>query len=196
MKANEKIPCGACESGHYEEVIKRYETKAAGDVEIVLPKVKILRCPACGDELIPPETQEQIDRAIAEQTEQLSQRELEDIAECFGLDQTEASEVLGLGSKTFHRWLKGTQFPSRSMGYYLRVLAQFPEAFDWLRERGWRKRNRVTTIGVGNVAIQFPDLQWLRGQSRPSVRPELFEPDPQEHFRFNPAALIKETKVK
>src|SRR6184192_2139194 len=141
MNSSERISCAACADGHYEEIVTRYETKAADDVQIVIPNAKILRCEKCGDELIPPETQEQIDRAIAEQTERLSQRELEDIHENSGLDQTEVSEVLGLGSKTFHRWLKGTQYPSRSMGYYLRVLAEFPQAFEWLRERGWRKRN-------------------------------------------------------
>jgi len=146
MKASEQIPCGACESGQYEEIVTRYETKAADDVQIVLPRARLLRCKKCGAELIPPETQEQIDRAVAEQTEQLSQRELEEISGKFGLDQTEVSEVLGLGSKTFHRWLKGTQYPSRSMGYYLRVLAEFPEAFEWLRERGWRKSNRVAPL--------------------------------------------------
>ena len=148
MKTIEQIPCAACETGHYEEVFTRYEAAAADGVEISIPAITLLRCPKCGDELIPPETQALIDRSVAEQTEQLTQRELEEMAERFGQDQTEISETLGLGSKTFHRWLKGRQYPSRSMGYYLRVLAEFPEALEWLKERGWRRQDRVAQRGA------------------------------------------------
>jgi len=155
MKAVERISCAACENGHYDEVYARYEATAADDVQIVLPRVRLLRCPDCGDELIPPDTQAQVDRAVAEQTEQLTQRELEEIAERFGLDQTQTAEVLGLGNKTFHRWLKGTQYPSRSMGYYLRVLAKFPEAFEWLKERRWRKRSRI----AGSDAVKLAAIR-------------------------------------
>lgn len=142
MTADENILCTACEDGFYKEVFEPYKTKAADDVEIFISKVKILRCSKCGDELLPPETQEQIDRAIAEQTEVLAPEELKEIADKFRLDQTQISEALGLGSKTFHRWLKGTQYPSRSMCYYLRALAEFPDVFEWVRERGWRRKNR------------------------------------------------------
>ena len=39
------------------------------------------------------------------------------------------SEILGLGTKTYHKWESGAQFPTRSMSYYIRMLAEFPEAF-------------------------------------------------------------------
>ena len=128
-------------------------------------------------------------------TERLSQKELEDLQEKSGLDQTEISEVLGLGSKTFHRWLKGTQYPSRSMGYYLRVLAEFPEAFEWLKAKGWRKRNRIVQAQL-NFAVQFRDLDWLT-REMPSctdvAAPFSFS---HENSRFNPASLFQKIKVK
>ena len=189
------MPCAACEEGHYEIVFGSYETLAADDVQVVIPKVKLLRCPKCGDELIPPETQKEIDRAVAEQTEQLSQRELEEAADTFGIDQTRISEVLGLGNKTFHRWLKGTQYPSRSMGFYIRILTEFPEAFEWLKERAWRKRNRMSLNANLNPAVQFPDLAMMTRATptmcdlNQSVFPEA------NGRRFNPATTFTHTKV-
>jgi hypothetical protein len=69
------------------------------------------------------------------------------------------SEILGLGLKTFHKWESGRQFPTRSMCYYIRVLAEVPGAFDFLRRRAWRARNRVTTPPAkADLAAMFPDL--------------------------------------
>ena len=197
MKTNEQIPCAACESGHYEEIFTQYETSAADGVEISIPSVKLLRCPKCGDELIPPEAQEQIDRAVAEQTEQLTQRELEEMAELFGGDQTQISDLLGLGSKTFHRWLKGHQFPSRSSGFYLRVLAEFPEALEWVRERGWRKKNRVAQFAKLDLTVQFPDLNTSLIEAATPVRERVEKLLAGLHGRrFNPAAQFRHTIVK
>lgn len=196
MKTVKELPCPACGVGHYEEVLVPYKTTLADDVQLEIPKIKVLRCQNCGDELIPAETQKQIDRAIAEKTEQLSQHELEQIAVKFGLDQTEISEVLGLGSKTFHRWVNGTQYPSRSMCYYLRILAEFPEIFEWLRQRAWRngdRRGRLTNV---NLAEQFSDLAWVTNQVPSAVRgwqqPNFSET---ENRRFNPVSAFVQTKV-
>jgi putative zinc finger/helix-turn-helix YgiT family protein len=182
--------------GHYEEIVTEYRATLADGVELEIPGVKLLRCQNCGDELIPAETQDQIDRAIAEKTEQLSQQELEEISVKFDLDQTQISEVLGLGSKTFHRWLNGTQYPSRSMCYYLRVLAEFPEAMEWLKERGWRRHNRVSQIEKINLATQFSDLAWVTRQLPSAVRgwqQQNFSET--ENRRFNPVSAFVRTKV-
>jgi len=194
MNPAEKMACCSCEQGHYEEVFDRYETTAADDVKVVIPRVKLLRCASCGDELLPPETQKQIDVAIAEQTEQLAARELEAIWESFNMDQTQTAEVLGLGGKTFHRWLKGTQYPSRSMGYYLRVLAEFPEAFDWLKTRGWRRHNRVAQFQKLQFEIQFPELAHITTETEWS-RVEKPADSASGRLRFNPTALFRKTKV-
>ncbi len=188
------MACGSCKQGHYEEVLDSYEATAADDVKIIIPRVKLLRCPNCGDELLPPETQGQIDEAVAEQTEQLSPRELERIWERFDLDQTGASEVLGLGGKTFHRWLKGTQYPSRSMGYYLRVLSEFPEAFEWLKERGWRRSNRVAHMQKLQFELQFPDLARIFTEAQ-WRRPDPLSSTEGTRLRFNPTTLFRKTKL-
>jgi putative zinc finger/helix-turn-helix YgiT family protein len=102
-------------------------------------------CDKCGEEILSLESARAVDAAIADHTERLTPNELRELREQFGVDQTEMSEALGLGGKTFHRWEKGTQYPSRSMGYYLRLLREFPEAFEWLRSRRWKGRNRHVT---------------------------------------------------
>lgn len=194
MKTSEKMTCCSCGQGHYEEVFDRYETVAGDDVKICIPRVKLLRCSKCGDELLPPETQKQVDEAIAEQTDQLSPRELEAIWEQLNLDQTQSAEVFGLGSKTFHRWLNGTQYPSRSMGYYLRVLAEFPNALEWLKERGWRKKNRVAQFQKLDFQLQFPELArvttettWRRVETNVEVG--------SGRLSFNPTTLFRQTKI-
>jgi DNA-binding transcriptional regulator YiaG len=194
MNPAEKIACCSCESGNYEEVFDRYEAVAADDVKVVIPRVKLLRCPNCGDELLPPETQKQIDAAIVEQTEQLTARELEGIWEGFSLDQTATADALGLGGKTFHRWLKGTQYPSRSMGYYLRVLGEFPEAFEWLKTKGWRRRNRVAQFGKIEFHVQFPELARTSTETEWTRAGTVSEPVG-GRLRFNPTALFRKTKL-
>ena len=46
------------------------------------------------------------------------------------------------------------------MSYYIRVLAEFPQAFEWLRRRAWRQKNRLTqTHEQPDFAAMFPDLR-------------------------------------
>jgi hypothetical protein len=49
------------------------------------------------------------------------------------------AESLGLGSKTWMRWENGEQNMSRSMGYFIRAMAQFPDVYEWVADRGWRQ---------------------------------------------------------
>lgn len=135
-----KIPetCLECDEGRYQIVVKPYESRGQDGNVVVVPNVKFLRCTHCGEELIPAESARDISRYVAEATEQLTKAELYAMLEASELSQKDFAEAIGLGEKTFHRWLKGTQIVSRSMGYYLRAMVRFPEAFEWVKERGWR----------------------------------------------------------
>jgi putative zinc finger/helix-turn-helix YgiT family protein len=151
--------CPICGKGILQLVRTNYEYKHPDEPVVNVPDVWIECCDQCGEQIFPSETSQYIERFIAEQAEQLTPDELEEIRLALDVDQTEMSQILGLGEKTFHRWENGTQFPNRSMCYYIRVLAQFPEAFEWLRERGWRRSNRVAPILAAlDLASQFPDL--------------------------------------
>jgi putative zinc finger/helix-turn-helix YgiT family protein len=138
MKNNQQIVCPVCTKGHLHSKISDYTTVLPDGEKITVPNVVLDICDTCGEAAISLEASEQVEAFIAEQIEQLSTNEITKIRSSLNVDQTEMSETLGLGGKTYHRWEKGNQIPSRSMGYYLRILHEFPEAFAWLRSRGWR----------------------------------------------------------
>lgn len=130
--------CFECDQGHYEMVVQPYSCGGQDGNVVVVPDVTFFRCTHCGEELIPAESCRYISRYSAEANEQLTKAELHAMLEASGLSQKDFAEAIGLGEKTFHRWLKGTQIASRSMGYYLRAMQRFPEAFEWVKQRGWR----------------------------------------------------------
>ena len=166
-----KMPehCFECEKGRLVEVVQNYTDVGPDGASVVVPGVKMLRCTECGEELIPAESNRYISRYVAEANEQLTKAELFAMLEASGLSQKDFAEAIGLGEKTFHRWLKGTQVVSRSMGYYLRALERFPEAFAWVRERRWRRPEPTSVrlpTGAASLPSRFPALQ-RRAMSRP-----------------------------
>jgi HTH-type transcriptional regulator / antitoxin MqsA len=156
--AGQTCPC--CQQGHFALVQIDHTERVADDNPITVPGVWVERCDHCGEIVFPGETTRFIESAVAEQTEQLTAGELERIREDLGVDtQDEMSEILGLGLKTFHKWESGRQFPTRSMSHYLRVLAEFPDAFEWLCRRAWRQKNRLAEPeSVTDWRAIFPDL--------------------------------------
>ena len=180
MNAESANLCPACDTGQLRAQRLDYTVTAADGVKVVVPNLQVEVCDHCGEIAVSADAATAIDATIAEQTEQLTVRELERIREDLGVDQTEMSAILGLGGKTYHRWEKGNQVPSRSMGFYLRILSEFPEAFAWLRGRGWRRRNRLAIPALAfDFSTAFPDL--TATQSAPTVR---------EVPRFNPAKAL------
>jgi putative zinc finger/helix-turn-helix YgiT family protein len=143
MKAAEPILCPTCESGHLQQVNRDYIAQLGEGQKLTVPNIAMEVCDQCHAEILSLETARKIDAAIAEYTDRLTPGELTAIRESFGVDQTEMSEALGLGSKTYHRWEKGSQYPSRSLGYYLQILRAHPEVFAWLRARGWQAQDRL-----------------------------------------------------
>jgi putative zinc finger/helix-turn-helix YgiT family protein len=171
--AGQTCPC--CQQGHFALVQIDYTEPVADDNPITVSGVWVERCDHCGETVFPGETTRFIESAVAEQTEQLTPRELERIREDLGVDtQDEMSESLGLGLKSYHKWESGKQFPTRSMSYYIRVLAEFPQAFDWLRRRAWRQKNRLAQFqsepSQADFVLMFPDLpqRYLAIECKPS----------------------------
>ncbi len=174
--------CPLCRKGHFAlSQINHTEALPDGNL-IALRDIWVDRCDSCGEVVFPAETTQFIETIVAEETEQLTPQELERIREDFGTDQTETGEILGLGSKTFHRWESGHQFPTRSMSFYIRVIAEFPQAFEWLRQRAWRNKNRIATSGLAkDWTAMFPDLV-----ASPTVT-DRFNLSPLSASRRNPA---------
>ncbi len=174
MNAETENLCPVCDGGHLQAKTLDYPVTVSGDVKVNVRNLAVELCDACGEVVLSADAADAVDAAIAEQTEQLTVRELERIREDLDVDQTEMSEILGLGSKTYHRWEKGNQVPSRSMGYYLRVLQAFPEAFEWLQARGWRRENRRTQLAGIDFGQAFPSLR----QSAPLTSSRTGRPNP------------------
>jgi YgiT-type zinc finger domain-containing protein len=168
-----KIPeqCLECDEGRYEVVVKDHTHRGSDSAAILVPGVKFIRCTHCGEELIPAESGRYISGFVAEANEQLTKAELFSMLEASGLSQKDFAEAIGLGEKTFHRWLKGTQVVSRSMGYYLRAIARFPETFKWVLERKWREPAAKAHKWVANGKSHSVRFQALEGRSGRIIRP-------------------------
>jgi transcriptional regulator with XRE-family HTH domain len=76
---------------------------------------------------------------VADHTEPVSAEFLKQTRLSLQPNMTLLAESLGLGSKTWMRWENGEQNMSRSMGYFIRAMAQFPEVYEWVADRGWRQ---------------------------------------------------------
>ena len=119
--SNHPETCFACGDGHYQEVIEDYRLDLPEGETLTVPKLLILRCGKCGEDTIPPESSRRIETAVEQHQDTLPVAAIRSFLEQFQIDQTEAAEALGMGGKTLHRWARGTQRVSRSMGYFLRA---------------------------------------------------------------------------
>jgi len=140
MNATKNTTCPCCGEGTLRSLSRDYLAKIGEGQTIKASNISMEVCDKCGEEILALEAAREVDLAIAEYTERLTPAELTAIREGFGVDKTEMSKALGLGGKTYLRWEQGSQYPNRSMGNDLRVLREIPEAFEWLRTRGWKGR--------------------------------------------------------
>jgi|SRR5215469_5744346 len=170
---NKITKCFDCDSGHYVPETKEYVLTTQDGGNVTIPDLTVLRCSNCGREMIPADSVKRISAALLAEPDQFTRKQLYRFLEQFNISQVEAAEIAGLGAKTITRWLRGTQVISRSMGYYLRVLMAFPEAFEWVRNRRWRRIDPLVAREQGNETIplrfnQFPALR-KRVDWHPSV---------------------------
>jgi YgiT-type zinc finger domain-containing protein len=135
--------CFECGEGHYQEMIQDYRRALPDGETLIVPRLLILRCDKCGEETIPPESSRCIETAVDQHQDTLPVAVVRSFLEQFQIDQTEAAEALGMGGKTFHRWARGTQRVSRSMGYFLRALMAHPAVYEWIRDRRWRRAGQT-----------------------------------------------------
>ncbi|MDA7520878.1 type II toxin-antitoxin system MqsA family antitoxin [bacterium] len=140
-KKNKSQPvCGECGEGVLIECVEDYQTELSDGHILIVPKISFVRCGKCDLKLLPPESWQKVDDAIDEHNDTFKPEEIQAFLNKFGVDQTEAAEALGLGAKTVHRWARGNQRVSRSMGYFLRTIMHKPELFQWVKQRGWHEK--------------------------------------------------------
>ncbi|MFT4586589.1 MAG: putative zinc finger/helix-turn-helix YgiT family protein [Candidatus Binatia bacterium] len=146
--SNHPETCFECGEGHYIEVVEDYRRALPDGETLTVPKLLILRCDKCGEDTIPPESSRRIETAVDQHQDTLPAAAVRSFLEQFQIDQTEAAEALGMGGKTLHRWARGTQRVSRSMGYFLRALMAHPAVYEWIRDRSWRRAEQRTNETV------------------------------------------------
>jgi len=151
---NHPETCFACGDGHYHEVVEDYRLDLPDGETLTVPQLLILRCDKCGEDTIPPESSRRIEMAVEQHQDTLSPAAVLSFLKQFHIDQTEAAEALGMGGKTLHRWARGTQRVSRSMGYFLRALMAHPSVYEWIRDRRWKRAELEMSE---NIYVQLGD---------------------------------------
>jgi len=88
-------------------------------------------------------------------------------------------ESLGLGSKTWMRWENGEQNISRSMGYFIRAMAKYPQVYQWVAQRGWRQQEELQKTGISRpLTIDEMQMEIMKQYlSRPSPESGVEEED-------------------
>lgn len=163
--SNHPETCFECGEGHYVEVVENYRRVLPEGETLIVPKLLLLRCDKCGEDTIPPESSQRIEMAVDQHQDTLPAAAIRSFLEQFQIDQTAAADALGMGGKTLHRWARGTQRVSRSMGFFLRALMAHPEVYAWIRDRRWRyaesTENHTIAVQLGGYwqaeyQVRFP----------------------------------------
>jgi len=155
--------CIVCDAGKYLSIQKNLDIETQDGTHVVVPHVPVLRCDACGDEIVPPSSHSFVDRYVKDATEQLTKTDVQRLFT--GLDRTQAAvtEDLGLGPKTLTRWISGSQHPNRAMGFYLRVMAEFPQVYTWVKNRTWKTQDAELAAnrgsGINQQIYRYLDLE-------------------------------------
>ena len=102
---------------------------------------RFLRCEKCGEELVPPAHDLELDREAAskflEERGRISPRRIRALREELGVTQDFFEKAIGLPKKTVVRWESGKVFPSKAVDALLRVIERDRSAFEFLcREHG------------------------------------------------------------
>lgn len=196
--SNHPEKCFECGEGHYQEVIEDYRRTLPEGETLIVPKLLILRCDKCGEETIPPDSSRRIETAVDQQQDTLPPAAIRSFLEQFQIDQTEAANALGMGGKTLHRWARGTQRVSRSMGYFLRALMAHPAVYEWIRDRRWRRAEQTAdeTVAVqlggywkAEYQVRFPASGGRTSETQTDASPK------KANRRFNAARGLHTANV-
>ena len=131
--------CPTCRDATIRRVTRDYKVNLPDGQTSTVDNLSFEECPECKDEFFSSEAMDRISDKVSAELDSLSSSDLKRIREKLQPNMTLLAESLGLGSKTWMRWENGEQNISRSMGYFIRTLSQFPEVYEWVADRGWRQ---------------------------------------------------------
>ncbi len=150
--------CPLC-GGHLKERLSGRSIRVGSRTVSVL--VSAPTCDSCGEYYLDDKSLEELQTRVAnqirEQEDLLKPQEILAIRERLGLTQGDFEQFLGVGYKTVVRWERGTVFPNAATDNLLRVIANIPEAADFLSARSGVpivKYHNSYAIPVGESALR------------------------------------------
>jgi HTH-type transcriptional regulator / antitoxin MqsA len=153
--------CPVCAKGSLVRKTEDYQTKflsRGGEARnITVPDISREECDRCGEAFLDETASRQLEAARRTATGLLSAAEIRGLRQRLRMTQSEISELLGIGEKTYCRWESDGYVQSIAFDNYLRLVDELPEAIAFLTQiRGGNLEFR-RTISVGETAV-FPAL--------------------------------------
>ena len=174
--------CTQCHEGTYQNMTKDYTVHLRDGDQCTIANLAQRKCNQCGHVVLPWASALRVDRAVADHTEPVNPDFLKTTRGQLQPNMTLLAESLGLGSKTWMRWENGEQNMSRSMGYFIRAMAQFPEVYEWVAERGWRRSHDAESLleiaeNIKEVASEYETSIYRFNRRRSGIQPEMKQND-------------------
>jgi putative zinc finger/helix-turn-helix YgiT family protein len=174
--------CPTCRNATIRRVTRDYKVKFPDGQTSTVANLSFEECPECKDEFFSSEAMDRISDKVSAELDSLSLSDLKRIREKLQPNMTLLAESLGLGSKTWMRWENGEQNMSRSMGYFVRAMEQFPEVYEWVANRGWRRSQDAESLleiaeNIKEVASEYETSIYRFNRRRSGIQPEMKQND-------------------
>ncbi len=143
--------CGKCRERRVNPVTVDYRAELEHDgrtYPVACRNLEILRCEACGNEMLPDEAYAKLNEALRFHAGLLMPSQIAEKRMALGLSQREFARLLGVASETVCRWENGGQIQQRVMNDLMNAFFKVPELREYLR------RLRGLQPGVPQVAVQ------------------------------------------
>lgn len=119
---------------------------------IVIPDATWEECSKCGECIIPPSLWKRLEEVRYERLGLLKPDEIKAVRQRAGLTQSEISEKLGIGEKTYTRWEAGRSIQNKSNDTLIRLFDMNHELFDKLELQRDPERRKVIGEYIDSLA--------------------------------------------
>jgi putative zinc finger/helix-turn-helix YgiT family protein len=122
--------CPKCHERRLNEVTEQYESTREHDgraYAIAIPDLEMLVCEACGNRIIPEDSDDRLSDALRRVVGVLAPAEIRESRLKLGLTQERMARDLGVAEATLSRWETGAQIQQRAFDKILRAYFGVPE---------------------------------------------------------------------
>lgn len=167
--------CPACGADRIEEVTGDFTTQIEGPdgkpLALSVPRITWRHCASCGEDFLDEDASEAITAAHRAALKLLTAEEIRSLRHRLGKTQTEMSDLLGIGEKTYCRWESGTHFQSEAFDRYLRLLEE-PSVVDLLTqiklEKQGAEKSAASTFAYLKISA-YDSVSEIRKRSAPAA---------------------------